>query len=216
MKKILLSLLALGCFSAANAQTFRFGPTVGGNLNISDETKTKIGFAVGAKAEMNFNNPENGWFMDASVLFNNRNRQSEKYYNNEGIYSNNETKLTQCWKYSTYSLLVPVNVGYKFRLSDNLNLLAAVGPYADFGLTGTDKVTTTDAKGHSKEEKISSNVYGDKLFNRVNFGFDAKVGVEIAKHYQLSLSYSRGFTNIFKGGLNTKPQDLQLGFSYMF
>lgn len=65
MKKILLSLLALGCFSAANAQTFRFGPTVGGNLNISDETKTKIGFAVGAKAEMNFNNPENGWFMDA-------------------------------------------------------------------------------------------------------------------------------------------------------
>lgn len=209
MKKILLSLLALGCFSAANAQTFRFGPTVGGNLNISDETKTKIGFAVGAKAEMNFNNPENGWFMDASVLFNNRNRQSENYFNNE-------TKLGQCWKYSTYSLLVPVNVGYKFRLSDNLNLLAAVGPYADFGLTGTDKVTTTDAKGHSKEEKVSSNVYGDKLFNRVNFGFNAKVGVEIAKHYQLSLSYSRGFTNIFKGGLNTKAQDLQLGFSYMF
>lgn len=216
MKKILLSLLALGCFSAANAQTFRFGPTVGGNLNISDETKTKIGFAVGAKAEMNFNNLENGWFMDASVLFNNRNRQSEKYYTNEGIYSNNETKLTLCWKYSTYSLLVPVNVGYRFRLSDNLNLLAAVGPYADFGLTGTDKVTTTDAKGHSKEEKVSSNVYGDKLFNRVNFGFDAKVGVEIAKHYQLNLSYSRGFTNIFKGGLNTKAQDLQLGFSYMF
>ena len=172
MKKILLSLLALGCFSAANAQTFRFGPTVGGNLNISDETKTKIGFAVGAKAEMNFNNPENGWFMDASVLFNNRNRQSENYFNNE-------TKLTQCWKYSTYSLLVPVNVGYKFRLSDNLNLLAAVGPYADFGLTGTDKVTTTDAKGHSKEEKMSSNVYGDKLFNRVNFGFDAKVGARL-------------------------------------
>lgn len=46
MKKILLSLLALGCFSATNAQTFRFGPTVGGNLNISDETKTKVGFAV--------------------------------------------------------------------------------------------------------------------------------------------------------------------------
>ena len=209
MKKILLSLLALGCFSAANAQTFRFGPTVGGNLNISDETKTKIGFAVGAKVEMNFNNPENGWFMDASVLFNNRNRQSENYFNNE-------TKLGQYWKYSTYSLLVPVNVGYKFRLSDNLNLLAAVGPYADFGLTGTDKVTTTDSKGHSKEEKVSSNVYGDKLFNRVNFGVDAKVGVEIAKHYQLSLSYSRGFTNIFKSGLNTKAQDLQLGFSYMF
>ena len=210
MRKILLSLVALCCFYAANAQTFRFGPTVVGNLNISNETKTKLGFAVGAKAEMDFNNVEHGWLMDASVLFNNRNRQSENYFNNE-------TKLTQYWKYSTYSLLVPVNVGYKFRLSDNLNLLAAVGPYADFGLTGTDKVTTTDAKGHSKEEKVSSNVYGDKLFNRVNYGFDAKVGVEIAKHYQLNLSYSRSFNNLFKGsGINAKAQDIQLGFSYIF
>ena len=159
---------------------------------------------------MDFNNVEHGWFMDASVLFNNRNRQSENYFNNE-------TKLTQYWKYSTYSLLVPVNVGYKFRLSDNLNLLAAVGPYVDFGLTGTDKVTTTDAKGHSKEEKVSSNVYGDKLFNRVNYGFDAKVGVEIAKHYQLNLSYSRSFNNLFKSsGINDKAQDIQLGFSYIF
>ena len=83
--------------------------------------------------------------------------------------------------------------------------------------TGTDKVTTTDAKGHSKEEKVSSNVYGDKLFNRVNYGFDAKVGVEIAKHYQLNLSYSRSFNNLFKGsGINDKAQDIQLGFSYIF
>lgn len=210
MKRFLLSLVALCCFYAANAQTFRFGPTVVGNLNISNETKTKFGFAVGAKAEMDFNNVEYGWFMDASVLFNNRNRQSENYFDNE-------TKLTQYWKYSTYSFLVPVNVGYKFRLSDNLNLLAAVGPYADFGLTGTDKVTTIDAKGHSKEEKMSSNVYGDKLFNRVNYGFDAKVGVEIAKHYQLNLSYNRSFNNLFKGsGINAKAQDIKLGFSYIF
>ena len=87
-KKIVLSLVALGCFTIANAQTFRFGPTVAGNLNISNETKTKLGFAVGAKAEMDFNNVEHGWFVDASVLFNNRNRQSENYFNNE-------TKLTQ-------------------------------------------------------------------------------------------------------------------------
>ena len=210
MKKILFFVIALCCFSTANAQTFRFGPTVAGSLNISNETKTKLGFTVGAKAEMDFNKMGHGWFMDASVLFNNRNRQSDDYFNSE-------TKMSQHWKYSTYSLFIPVNVGYKFRLSDNLNFLAAAGPYVDFGLTGTDKVTTTDAKGHSTEKKVSSNVYGDKLFNRVNYGFDAKVGVEIAKHYQLNLSYSRSFNNLFKGsGINAKAQDIQLGFSYMF
>lgn len=210
MKKFLFTGVALCCFSVANAQTFRFGPTVAGSMNISNETKTKLGFAVGAKAEMEFNNAGHGWFMDASVLFNNRNRQSEDYFNNE-------SKLTQHWKYSTYSLLIPVNVGYKIRLSNNLNIFGAVGPYVDFGLTGTDKVTTTEAKGHSTEKKVSSNVYGDKLFNRVNYGFDAKVGVEIAKHYQLNLSYSRSLNNLFKGsGINAKAQDIQLGFSYMF
>ncbi len=210
MKKWLLSMVALCCFSAVNAQSFRFGPTVAGSLNISKETKTKPGFAVGAKAEMDFNNVGHGWFMDASVLFNNRNRQSEDYLDNG-------TKLTRHWNYSTYSILVPVNVGYKFNLSDNMKLITAVGPYVDFGLTGTDKVTTADAKGHSTEKKVSSNVYGDNIFNRVNFGFDAKMGIEIAKHYQFSLSYSRGFNNVFKGnGVNVKAQDIQLGFSYMF
>lgn len=206
---ILLSTFALCCFSATNAQSFRFGPTVAGSLNISDGTKNKVGFAVGAKTEMEFSNTGHGWFMDASVLFNNRNRQSDDYFNND-------TKMTQHWKYSTYSLLVPVNVGYKFRLSDKLNFLAAVGPYVDFGLTGTDKVTTTDAKGKDTEVKVSSNVYSANIFKRVTFGFDAKVGVEIAKHYQLNLSYSRGFTSLFKGGLDSKAQDLQIGLAYMF
>ncbi len=210
MRKFLLSLAALCCFYVANAQTFRFGSTVVGNLNISNETKTKLGFAVGAKAEMEFNKERHGWFMDASVLFNNRKRQSEEYFNTE-------SKLTQHWKYSTYSLLIPVNVGYKLRLSSNLNLLATAGPYVDFGLIGTDEVTITDDKGHSTEKKGSSNVYGDKLFNRVIYGFGAKVGVEIAKHYQLNLSYSRSFNNVFNGsGVNVKAQDIQLGFSYMF
>ena len=210
MKKFIFSVIALCCFYAANAQTFRFGPTVAGGLNISNETKTKLGFAVGAKAEMDFDNVEHGWFMDGAVLFNNRNRQSEDYLNNE-------TKSVQHWKYSTFSLVIPVNVGYKFRISDKVNLLAAIGPYADFGLAGTDKVATTDATGRSTEEKVSSNVYRDKLFNRVNFGCDAKVGVEIAKHYQLNLSYSRGFNNLFIGsGINAKAQDIQLGLSYMF
>ena len=210
MKSLLFTIIALCCSITANAQTVRFSPTVAGSLNVSIETKTKLGFAVGAKAEMSFNNMGHGWFMDASVLFCNRNRESEEYFSYE-------TKLTQHWIYSTYSLLIPVNAGYKFHLSDNVKLLAAAGPYVDFGLTGTDLVTSTDANGQSTEVKVSSNVYGDKIFNRVNIGFDAKVGVEIAGHYQLHLSYCRGFNNLFKGsGINAKAQDLLLGFSYLF
>lgn len=209
MRHSLLSLIALCCLSTANAQTFRFGPTIAGNLNLSDDMKAKVGFAVGAKAEMNLNGQGNSWFVDASVLFNNRNMKSELYYNND-------TKDRLYWKYSTYSLLIPINVGYKFHISRNLNLLAAVGPYFDFGLTGTDKAFAAYGTGRTVETKVSSNVYNDDLFNRVSVGVDAKVGVEIAKHYQVNLSYNRGFTNMLKGGADKKDQNISIGFAYMF
>ena len=48
---------------------------------------------------MNFNNPENGWFMDASVLFNNRNRQSENYFNNETKFRKVVKNRTCCRRY---------------------------------------------------------------------------------------------------------------------
>ena len=209
MRKTLLSLIALCCLSTANAQTFRFGPTISGNLNLSDGMKGKVGFAVGAKVEMNFNEQGDNWFVDASVLFNNRNMKSESYYNNG-------TKDRQYWKYSTYSLLIPVNVGYKFHVSRNLNLLAAVGPYIDFGITGTDKAFVTNEVGRTTETKVSSNVYKDDLLNRISAGANANIGVEIAKHYQVNLSYNRGFTNMLKGGSDKKDQNISIGFAYMF
>lgn len=209
MKKLLLSLIALCCFVTANAQTFRFGPTLSGSVNLSEGTKTRLGFAVGAKGEIIFKNTENSGFLDVSVLFQNKNRCSDDYFNTE-------TKVNQHWTYSTYSISIPVSVGYKFELSDNLNAFAAFGPYVDFGLAGKSRVVSSINKGKQSEQNISSNVYTDNLFNRVNFGVQAKVGFEIFQHYQISLSYSRGFTKLFKNDSNVKTQDLHLGISYMF
>ena len=209
MKKFLLFLLALCSYMTVNAQIFHFGPSFAGICNISDASKTKMGFAVGAKAEMNFNDSNNGWYVDASALFNNRNWQTDEYYYTD-------TKLSKYWKYSTYSVVIPVSVGYKISLLDNLNLFAAIGPYVEFGLSGSDKVVTVDANGHSEEDKVSSNVFKDDIFKCVNTGYQAKIGIDIAKHYQVNVAYSHSFTNVFKGGIDGKTQDVSLGFAYIF
>lgn len=209
MKKFLLSLIALCCLVTANAQTFRIGPALSGSINLSEGTKTRLGFAVGAKGEINFRNSENSGFVDASVLFQNTNRCSEDYFNTE-------TKINQHWTYSTYSIFIPVSVGYKFYVSDKLNAFAAFGSYVDFGIAGKSKVVSSDRRAKNIEKNIFSNVYTDNLFNRVNFGLHAKVGFEIMQHYQISLSYNRGFTNLFKNGSNVKAQDFHLGIAYMF
>ena len=67
MKKFLLSLIALCCLVTANAQTFRIGPALSGSINLSEGTKTRLGFAVGAKGEINFRNSENSGFVGMYV-----------------------------------------------------------------------------------------------------------------------------------------------------
>lgn len=209
MKKFLLSFGVLCCFVTANAQTFRLGPTFSGSVNLSKETKARFGFAVGVRGEMNFKETEGGGFIDASVLLQKKSRCSEDYFNTE-------TKINQHWAYSTCSVSLPVSAGYKFELSDNLGAFLALGPYVDFGLTGKSKVVTSGEDGKKSEKILSSNVYSDNLFNRVDFGLHAKVGFEICQHYRISLSYGRGFINLFKNGSNVKAQDLHLVFAYMF
>lgn len=193
----------------ANAQNFHYGPTVEGGLNISKNSKALMGAAVGAKGEVTFKEDGRGWFVGASLLLNNRNSRSDNYY-----YST--TQQTCCWKYSTISLMLPIDAGYRFRLSEKVNLVTSAGPYIECGLLGSDKCRITENNGTTHETKMSSNVYKDDIYNRVNFGLNARFGVELAKHYQINLVYSRGLTKIYKNSHNDRSQDIRLGFAYLF
>lgn len=209
MRRVFLFLFALLSFSAIQAQTFHVGPTVVGEIDLSKDMQTRMGYALGAKGELMFSSTNKGWFADASVLFSNHRMKSKDYFLPIG-------NATKNWKYSSYVLTVPINVGYKFNVANKLNVLVAAGPYVDFGLTGSSKVFTSIDNKASEETKLSSNIYKEKLFNRVNFGVNAKVGFEISNHYQISVSYNRGITNVLKNVDDVKMQNVQLGFAYMF
>lgn len=209
MKRVFLFLFALLSFGAIQAQTFHVGPTVVGEVDLSKDMQTQIGYALGAKGELMFSSTNKGWFADASVLFSNHCMKSKDYFLPTG-------NTTKNWKYSSYVLTVPINVGYKFNVANKLNVLVAAGPYVDFGLTGSSKVFTSSDNKASEVTKLSSNIYKDKLFNRVNFGVNAKVGFEISNHYQICISYNRGMTNVLKNVKDIKMQNVQLGFAYMF
>lgn len=211
MKTRVLCVITMLCSIICNtsAQNFHYGPTVEGSLNISKNSKTLMGAAVGAKGEVSFKEDGSGWFVGASLLLNNRNSRSDNYY-----YST--TQQTCCWKYSTMSLMLPIDAGYRFRLTEKVKLMPSVGPYIECGLLGTDKCRITENNGTTHETKMSSNVYKDGIYNRMNFGLNARLGVEFAKHYQINLVYSRGLTKIYKDSHNDRSQDIRLGFTYLF
>lgn len=206
-------LVGLVSFLSSNAQELHLGATVAGEINTPSENKAKLGYSVGIKGEWNLADVSKGWFVEASAMFKQRNWKSGEY-----AYANDESHASAYWAYSTYSVEIPVNVGYKFPISHSVSLFAVAGPYFDVGLTGKDKAYVTNLKSVETQQTVSSNVFKDNLLNRSSCGVGLKAGLQIAKHYQVHVSYMQGFSKMFKStqGIDGKNRDVQIGFSYVF
>lgn len=116
---------------------------------------------------MYFNKEKTGLFVDASLVFDSKKSESISI-GYQGL------NIEKYFKYNSFGVAIPVNVGYKLKISNAFALYAAAGPYVDFGLGGKVKeVTVTFAEdgytkvGNPKEQTVSSNIYKDKLFKRL-------------------------------------------------
>ncbi|MFL9481328.1 porin family protein [Chitinophagaceae bacterium LWZ2-11] len=113
--------------------------------------------------------------------------------------SNSTVKLTY--------LQLPVNVGVKIKVHNNLNAFAGVGLYAAYGLTGTQKGTGLDINGSTvidAKVKFSTDVpsVSDNTtlyIKPFDFGYNATAGLEW-KLLQLSANFSRGFQSAYAEG----------------
>lgn len=229
MKKIVI-ILALCFTTMMKAQSVKFGPVVNFQFNCPSGLDSKTGFNAGVRGELYLNKEKSGLFVDAALLYDKRNFAGGGYY-----YA--DYQAGSDYEYSTYGITIPVNVGYKFSAGKNVDLFAAVGPYINIGIGGKAKHIYTPmpqdgtravegALEKLKEQKkdaeksiettISDNVYSDKLMNRVEWGFDIRIGAEIYRHYQLNASYGLGMSNIFKENFNYKHRTFSIGVAYMF
>jgi len=84
-------------------------------------------------------------------------------------------------------LQIPIFAAYKFNISDGMNLTIKAGPYASYGLFGSD----IEWAGGSK-----TNVFDkDDGFKRFDAGAIAGVSLDFSQ-FMVGLEYSRGFTKL--------------------
>ena len=140
MKKVFLaSVLAMFAFCAQAQEDFTAGVEVGLNIckpsrakngdNV-EATYNRQGFAVGAFGEYNF---LEGLMVRLGVKLESRPYRANRLYMPKeamGIRLFVEDKTTP------YYLSVPLQLGYRFRLSDDVALSIAAGPSVSFGLFG--------------------------------------------------------------------------------
>lgn len=206
MKKIFaLALAAIMCASSAKALEYipESGFTVQGlfGMNISNFrhpdaafdglTDPKAGFNLGVRGEYMLPSCY-GVFVNLGVNYTMKGAKMDVAASLPDDYS--------CTvKYRPCYIEIPLHVGYRFNVLDNLGVFADFGPYFAIGVNGKEK---TEFEGDALEDYSKKFFRNSKMIlgeiQRYDFGLGFRVGAEYANHHSLNFSFDWGLTDMYR------------------
>lgn len=206
MKKIFaLALAAIMCASSAKALEYipESGFTVQGlfGMNISNFrqpnslvdglTDPKAGFNLGVRGEYMLPSCY-GVFVNLGVNYTMKGAKMDVAASLPDDYS--------CTvKYRPCYIEIPLHVGYRFNVLDNLGIFADFGPYFAIGVNGKEK---TEFEGDAVEDYSKKFFRNSKMIlgeiQRYDFGLGFRVGAEYANHHSLNFSFDWGLTDMYR------------------
>ncbi|MBS7371342.1 MAG: PorT family protein [Bacteroidaceae bacterium] len=206
MKKIFaLALAAIMCASSAKALEYipESGFTVQGlfGMNISNFrhpdaafdglTDPKSGFNLGVRGEYMLPSCY-GVFVNLGVNYTMKGAKMDVAASLPDDYS--------CTvKYRPCYIEIPLHVGYRFNVLDNLGVFADFGPYFAIGVNGKEK---TEFDGDAVEDYSKKFFRNSKMIlgeiQRYDFGLGFRVGAEYANHHSLNFSFDWGLTDMYR------------------
>ena len=102
-------------------------------------------------------------------------------------------------KYRPCYIEIPLHVGYRFNVLDNLGVFADFGPYFAIGVNGKEK---TEFEGDAVEDYSKKFFRNSKMIlgeiQRYDFGLGFRVGAEYANHHSLNFSFDWGLTDMYR------------------
>lgn len=206
MKKIFaLALAAIMCASSAKALEYipESGFTVQGlfGMNISNFrhpdaafdglTDPKAGFNLGVRGEYMLPSCY-GVFVNLGLNYTMKGAKMDVAASLPDDYS--------CTvKYRPCYIEIPLHVGYRFNVLDNLGVFADFGPYFAIGVNGKEKF---EFDGDAVEDYSTKFFRNSKMdlgeIQRYDFGLGFRVGAEYANHHSLNFSFDWGLTDMYR------------------
>lgn len=206
MKKIFaLALAAIMCASSAKALEYipESGFTVQGlfGMNISNFrhpdaafdglTDPKAGFNLGVRGEYMLPSCY-GVFVNLGVNYTMKGAKMDVPATLPDDYSCT-LKFRPCY------IEIPLHVGYRFNVLDNLGIFADFGPYFAIGVNGEEKF---EFDGDAVEDRSTKFFRNSKMdlgeIQRYDFGLGFRVGAEYANHHSLNFSFDWGLTDMYR------------------
>lgn len=177
---------------SVDAQEFKFGPTVGLNVNLSRGTEPSgatLGYTFGGTAIYNFNNSPSTWYVSGALLF------SQKGYKDGLVLFPQEGKEDQKIdsRHDITSLEIPIHIGKNFAIGSNSSLFVEVGSYIACGLWGKSE-TKMSGKTTSSDHKV----FEKNGYKRFDYGVSFGLGANISNKWRIKCNYEFGIPNLMK------------------
>jgi hypothetical protein len=113
--------------------------------------------------------------------------------------------------YTSINAQVPLNLAYRYPVSDNLAIMPYVGLNAKFGIQLKAEYDGDDTDLYSEDD-----MGDDNAFNRFQLGWHIGAGVQINKFY-VGLQYGTDFTPAYKNDdAKVNTADFKLSVAYCF
>lgn len=212
MKKFFYLVIALAmCASNANAIDFDYEPESGFSfmglfgMNISNlqnhEYGTKVGALMGARAEFMLPNAH-GTYLTAGFDW------TMKGGKGHFVLPLDDKTIDATGKYPLHYFEIPLRVGFRYNLMEELGFYAEVGPYFAIGIGGNHKVSSgEDGSIFRQFEDIQSYKvfknygYPTESFQRWDSGIGFRIGTEYNQHYNLMFGCDWGLADIYRVSL---------------
>lgn len=198
IKTLLAIVLSMAFFSStAQEKTLIYG--LKGGINLSQtlntiNTKSKLGLVAGLTVDYNLN----GNFYISSGL-----EYVPKGHLIDGGTGNGD-------RVNLNYLQLPVHFAYRYVLSSDVKIIADIGPYFAYGLSGKIKY-----KAIGSIEAYEVEAFGDGLYKRFDVGVGIGLGIDV-KQINLRLGYDYGLSTVndFQsiGNLRTSSLVLTIGY----
>lgn len=156
------------------------------------------GFHAGIFSEINLTKNSN-WALQPALLYTNKGRKFSKSFDSTQSFNNDTSTINASWKVNYLEL--PVNLVYRFPLSQKVRFVLGGGPYVAFQLNGKTKYEIINASGERE-------TFGDKMatgdavnkYQKLNWGVNALAGFDFNDRVMITANYSRSLSNFYNAG----------------
>lgn len=218
MKKFFIVIVALAmCAGNVNAAGFDYEPEEGLSfmgifgMNVSKlqnhPFKGKAGAQLGARADYMLPKAH-GTYLTAGVDW------TMKGGKGDVVVTDGENVYDATGKYPLHYFEVPIRVGFRYNVIEELGFYAEIGPYFAVGVGGKHKVNISQdgSSFRDLEDTYSHKVFKNygypvETFQRWDAGIGFRIGAEYNNHYNLMFGCDWGLADLYRDSLRDAYKD---------